>query len=221
MSFVAVNERRMLYSQIGLRLIDEFTGEYPAFPVEVEIEKQLSTGEWVAPFPAVEPKITPSGNITFPGLGLNVNAGVAPDVQYRVRLSAKEFLPEYLMNDNALYFAVRPYDHTTPPAVIPPLPQTVMLLPTANYPYPGHVRVVRGVTTNLGTTNDVPYVEVTEGMRERVLSDSRGIFALPLRWPTFSGGVTIDAVDHRTGLTDSLALTLPADLHSSHTFQLT
>jgi len=221
MTWVATSERRMLYSQIGLRLVDEFTGEYPAFDIRVEIEKQLGTGDWVSPFPPVDPEITPSGNITFPGLGLNANAGVAPDTPYRVRLSAPEYLPEYLRNDNALYFTVRPYDHSTPPAVIPPLPQTVVLLPSVNYPFPGHVRVVRGLSTDAGTGDEIAYVETTEGVRERVLSDERGAFALPLRWPALAGPVTIDAVDHRTGRTDSLALTLPADLVDSQTFQLT
>jgi hypothetical protein len=221
MTWTATDERRMLYSQIGLRLIDEFTGEYPAFAIHVELEKQLGTGEWAAPFPPVDPEFTPSGNITFPGLGLNANASFAPDTPYRVRLSANECLPDYLRAADALYFTVRPYDHSTPPAVVPPLPQTVMLLPTVSYPFPGHVRVVRGVTTDAGSGNHIRYVEVTEGIRERVLSDERGAFALPLRWPDFTGPVTIDAVDHRTGRTDSLALTLPGDLLNSQTFQLT
>lgn len=221
MSWAATGERWMLYSQIGIRLIDEFTGEYPAFHIEVEIQKQLGSGEWVTPAPDVIPEITPSGNVTFPGLGLNADAAAATNTAYRVRLVSHAYLPEYLRNDDALYFTVSPYDHITPPAVVPTAPQTALLLPSSNYPFPGHVRVVRGLTANFATGDPIAYVEVTEGVRERVLSDERGVYALPLRWPALAGPVTIDAVDHRTGRTDSLALNLPADLAGGQDFQLT
>jgi hypothetical protein len=55
---------------------------------------------------------------------------------------------------------------------------------------------------------------------ERVLSDERGVFALPLRWAPFSGNVVLDAIDHRTGRTDQLTLALPQDLQQGHTFTL-
>jgi hypothetical protein len=54
-----------------------------------------------------------------------------------------------------------------------------------------------------------------------VLSDERGVFALPLRWVALSGNVVIDAIDHRTARTDQLTLTLPQDLQQGQTFTLT
>ncbi|MGI9301130.1 MAG: hypothetical protein ACR2RB_00255, partial [Gammaproteobacteria bacterium] len=127
---------------------------------------------------------------------------------------------EYLRTVDALEFDVHPYDNNQAPAVIPGLPQTVLLLPATNYPYEHHVRSVHGQTLD-NAGEPIVNVEVTEGVRERVLSDGRGVFVLPLRWSLPVGPVVLDAVDHRTGRTDQLNLTLPDDLQQGHIFTLT
>ena len=63
--------------------------------------------------------------------------------------------------------------------------------------------------------------EVSFGVQERVLTDERGSFCLPLRWPPLSGAITIDALDHRTGLSDSINITLPGDLAHGHLLTVT
>jgi hypothetical protein len=91
-------------------------------------------------------------------------------------------------------------------------------LPSTNYPHA--VRTVRGQTLD-AAGDAVANVEVTQGAAERVLSDERGVFTLPLRWVPFAGLVVIDAVDIRTGRTGQLILTLPQDLQQGHSFTLT
>lgn len=211
-------ETRMLYSQIAIKLTDEFTGKYPIHDIYTELAIQRSTGAW-QPL-EVGASFSQSGNILFPGLGLNANVGVAPLERYRVSISSDAYIPEYRRTVDALEFNVHPYDHSNPPAVIPTVPDTLLLLPSVNYQFSTHVRVLRGQTVD-GIGEPIPYAEITEGVRERVLSDERGTFALPLRWPVMTGPVTVDAIDHRTGRTDSLVITLPDDLLSDHTFTLT
>ena len=54
-----------------------------------------------------------------------------------------------------------------------------------------------------------------------VLSDERGVFALPLRWPAPGSMVTVDALDHRTGLSGQITIDFPADLGEGHDITIT
>jgi hypothetical protein len=219
MSFTPIAaERTVLYSQIGLRLVDEFTGGPLQHRVDARISFQDGAGNW-QPLP-LEPVPSPSGNLLYPGLGRSATFGTAVMVRHRVQLESDYYRPEYLRNADALEFDVHPYDDANAPAVVPNVPQTVLMLPSTTYPYAGFVRTVRGMTLD-GLGDPVANVEVTSGTTERVLSDERGVFALPLRWAPLSGGVIIDAVDHRTGRTDQINLTLPQDLLLGQTFTLT
>jgi phage portal protein BeeE len=214
----APSTRSLLYSQIGIRLIDDFTGTSPAYPVAASLEYHDSTGAWRPT--ELEPTLTPSGVLSFPGLGRRADATASVTVKYRVLIRSDFYRPDYLRTADALEFDVHPYDNDNPPAVIPSLPTTVMLLPSAGYRHATHIRVVRGLTLDAGGT-PIANVEVTEGPRERVLSDERGVFALPLRWPLLVGPVVLDAIDHRTGRSDQINLMLPGDLQQGHTFTLT
>ena len=62
----------------------------------------------------------------------------------------------------------------------------------------------------------IPDVLVTESSRERVLSDERGAFALPLRQPSETETVIVDAVDQRTGQTGQITVSLPNDIDGNH-----
>jgi len=211
-------ETTVLYSQIGLRLIDDFTGDLSRYPVEAELDYRDSTGNWR--LTAIEPTPTPSGHLLYPGLGRSASLPAAPVVRYRVRLMSSFYRPDYLRTLDALEFDIHPYDDTQPPAVLSNVPLTVHLLPSVMYPYAGFVRTVRGRTLDVNG-DPIANTEVSSGLAERVLSDERGVFALPLRWAPASGNVLLDAVDHRTGRTDQLALTLPQDLQQGQTFTLT
>ena len=215
---VIPSERTVTYSQIGLRLVDEFTGGPLLHRVDARLSIRGSTGNW-QPLDT-QPILSPSGNLLYPALGRSANVATAPVVRHRVQLASEFYRPEYLRTVDALEFNIHPYDDSQPPAVVPNVPRTVLLLPSANYRYAAFVRTVRGRT--LDTNGDpIANVEVTQGAAERVLSDERGVFALPLRWVPLSGALVIDAVDHRTGRTDQITLTLPQDLRQGHSFTLT
>jgi hypothetical protein len=219
MTFTAVaSERTVLYSQIGLRLVDEFTGGPSQHRIDARLSFRDSAGNW-QPLPV---KAIPSlsGNLLFPGLGRSTQVAVAPIVRHRVQLESEFYRPEYLRTVDALEFDIHPYDDTQPPAVLSNLPQTVLLLPTPKYPHATFVRTVRGQTLDING-DPIANVEVSSGAVERVLSDERGVFALPLRWAPLAGNVVIDAVDNRTGRLDQINLTLPQDLQLGHTFTLT
>lgn len=206
-------ERRMLYSPIGLRLVDDFTGRAPIGAVQAHLDLRRADMTWQpTEIAAVR---TPSEVITYPGLGRSAHFALQPTFRYRVRLEAGFYRPDYLLNQDAIEFDVHPYDDDNPPAVLANLPQDVFLMPAVNYPYPGHVRVLRGqVLDNAG--DPAANVEVTEGAGEKVLTDERGCFSLPLRWPPLNAALQIDALDHRTGLSGQINVNLPADLSIGH-----
>jgi hypothetical protein len=217
MTFTLIaSERTVDYSQISLRLVDEFMGGQPLHPVDARLSFQDSAGNWQRL--QTRPVPSPSGNLLYPGLGRSANVAVAPVVRHRVELTSGFYRPEYLRTVDALEFDVHPYDDNLPPAVLPNLPQTVLLLPSTSYPHAA--RTVRGRTLD-ATGDPIANVEVTQGTAERVLSDERGVFTLPLRWAAFSGPVVIDAIDNRTGRTGQITLTLPQDLQLGHSFTLT
>jgi hypothetical protein len=219
MTFSAVPaERTIVYSQIGLRLVDEFTGGPLQHRVDARLSFRDGAGNW-QPLD-LDPTPSPSGNLLYPGLGRSGHFAIAPVVRHRVQIESQFYRPEYLRNADALEFNIHPYDDANPPAIVPTLPQTVLMLPSVSYPYPTFVRTVRGRTRDV-LGDPIANVEVTAGTAERVLSDARGEFALPLRWAPFSGNVVIDAIDHRTGRTDQLNLALPQDLLQGQTLTLT
>ncbi len=152
-------ERRMLYSPIGLRLVDDFTGRAPIGAVQAHLDLRRADMTWQpTEIAAVR---TPSEVITYPGLGRSAHFALQPTFRYRVRLEAGFYRPDYLLNQDAIEFDVHPYDDDNPPAVLANLPQDVFLMPAVNYPYPGHVRVLRGqVLDNAG--DPAANVEVTE-----------------------------------------------------------
>ncbi|MDJ0653684.1 MAG: carboxypeptidase-like regulatory domain-containing protein [Xanthomonadales bacterium] len=215
---VLPEERRMLYSPVGLRMLDDFTGRAPSGSLEILLDVQDSNGQWHEV--DVHPVRTPSEVITYPGLGRSAHAATQPLMRYRVRIDGEYYRPDYLINLDGVEFDNLAYDDQNPPPVVPIVPQDLFLLPATNYPFPRHIRVLRGhVEDNAG--DPVANVEVTEGPRERVLTDERGTFSLPLRWPGLNAAVVIDAVDHRTGHAGQLNINLPGDLSGAHTIIIT
>ena len=66
----------------------------------------------------------------------------------------------------------------------------------------------------------VPDVLVTEGTRERVVTDSRGTFALPLRWVASGTTLVVDATDQRNGRIGTITINFPQDLRTSQTITI-
>lgn len=210
-------ERRMLYSPIGLRLVDDFTGQPPSGRVRAFLDRQ-TPGGWETT--VIKAERTPGDALIYPGLGRGASAAMQPPMHCRVRVEAEFYLADYLLTGDAIEFDAHPYDDTAPPAVIATLPQNLFLLPGPAYRFPGHVRVLRGQVTDAAAA-PVANAEVTYGAAERTASDRRGCFALPLRWPAFTAAVQIDAIDHRTGRTGQITVNLPADLAGGHIVVIT
>ncbi|MCU7919021.1 MAG: carboxypeptidase-like regulatory domain-containing protein [Candidatus Thiodiazotropha sp. (ex Epidulcina cf. delphinae)] len=210
-------ERLMLYSPIGLNLIDDLTGKPAQGELIVTLDERDSVGDWHET--RLEAVRSLSNVLLYPGLGRSAAVAATPVRRYRIRIDTLWYRPDYLMTDAGIEFDVHPYDDDTPPAATASHPMDLFLLPSANYPFPRHLRVLRGVVVDSGG-DPVANVEVVEGPRERVLTDARGEFALPLRWTALSGPVQIDAVDHRTGHNGSINVVLPADLSHSNTITI-
>jgi hypothetical protein len=91
-----------------------------------------------------------------------------------------------------------------------------MLTPAVNYPFPTHIRVLRGNVVDV-TNKPVVDAEVRRSNTERGSSDEHGAFALPLRWTPTGVAVSIDAIAHQTGQMGTITITLPQALGRNQT----
>lgn len=207
-----VEERTLLFSPVGLRLVDELTNQAPLGAVYATLDILDSGGKWQQT--DVRPVVTPSAVISYPALERRVSVSGVPVQHYRVRLSADFYIPYYLANQEAIPFDAYPYNDENPPAVITRLALDTLLLPAPNYPFENHIPVLRGVVVD-AAGNPVRNAYVTQSNKERTLTDPRGSFALPLRWIQANTPTEVDAADQRTGRTGSISIQLPAALNAS------
>jgi hypothetical protein len=201
-------DRRTTHCPIALELRDEFTGG--AVIGDVQLALDIKQGAAWAPSDR-KPTRTPGGVYVFTGLGHAADPVALPSFRVRVRISATYYGPRYRVTADGLEFDVPTYNDVVPPAALPPMPEIVLLLPTSSYPFGAHIRVLRGrVIDPLGDPVADALVEA-DGV-ERVISDSKGGFSLPLRWqgPTALVAVTVD--HPRSGLGAALNFSLPNDL---------
>lgn len=209
------SEHHALYSPIGLRLVDDFTGLTPLGRVRARLDSQVSPGVW-APTDLAS-VLTPSSVLTWPGLGRASEPSSAPTRRYRVRIEAEQYRPEYLQALDGVEFDAPPWNDHTPPSPLTTGAVDLYLLPAVSYAFPTWVRVLRGVVED-ASGGPVANVLVSQATAERTLTDERGTFSLPLRWAT--SGLVVDALDVRTGRTGSHVLALPSDLQSSLTLTI-
>jgi hypothetical protein len=227
-------EQSELYSPIGLRLIDDFTGNAPIEPIRVHLELGDGNGGWRATDIKALPTL--SGILSYPGLERRADVVGKPPRRYRVKLKADFYRPFYRMipagpviglpyyreTADGIEFDAFPYNDANPPtdySVNPPKEiktqaRDVKLAPADNYPFAAYCRVLRGKVVD-STEKPVVDVEVKRGNTERVLSGEQGTFALPLRWSPNGLAIPIDAIDHRTGRTGTINVTLPQALSRS------
>jgi hypothetical protein len=205
-------------SQIALRLRDEFTGAAPIGRWRVTLEARDPSGAWHAT--GRRPTLSTSQVVTYPGLERRARAAGLPARSYRVLLDAAYYFALYASPaSQGVEIAVQPFDEQNPAPLLA-APTDLLLLPAPTYPFPSHVRVLRGRVRVQGTNDYVAGALVSEGTRERVLTDANGAFALPLRWPPAdAAGLAIDA-DDRAGRTGGILVTLPAALEQSHTIEV-
>jgi hypothetical protein len=206
------SERRTLYSPIGLRLVDDFTGRAPIGRVSARLDRRVAPGTW-APTD-LDAVLTPSSTLTWPGLGREWEPASSPARRYRARITAEQYRAEYLQNADGLEFDAPPWNDDNAPNPITTGPLDLYLFPAATYAFPTWVRVLRGFVQDASGA-PVANVLVRQAGVERTLTDERGTFSLPLRWAT--GGQAVDAIDVRTGRTGSHVLNLPGDLRNSVT----
>jgi len=200
------------YSPVGLRLMDELTNQPPLGSVWAILDMLDSGGNWrQTDVPAV---LTPSAVLTYPGLGRHGVVTGLPVEKYRVRLSADLYIPYYLTTADGIPFTAYPFNDDNPPAVVSSLAIDTPLVPAPNYPFASHIPVLRGVVVD-ATGAPVPNAYVTQGIKERALTDSRGTFALPLRWIAANTTIPIDATDQRTSRTGTISISFPSALSSS------
>jgi hypothetical protein len=200
------------------------------------LERRDSSGGWQAT--DIDVIRTPSGILAYPGLGRQAEVVGRLPRRYRVTLEAEIYRPLYRIlpvelivssphyreTVDGIEFDAFPYndanpptDYTvSPPQVIKPQAQDVRLAPAVNYPFPTHVRILRGKVVD-ATGKPVVDAEVRRSNTERVVSGTQGAFALPLRWTPDGVSVAIDAIDYRTEQMGTIHITLPQVLGSSQT----
>jgi len=204
------SERSSIYSPLGLRLVDELTGRAPLGRVTARLELRTAPATWAAT--SLAAVLTPSNVFVWPGLGKQRDPLSATPRRYRARIDAELYRPAYLETVDGLEFDAPPWDDDHAPVPTTRGPTDLYLLPAAAYPFPTWVRVVHGKVED-GGGDAVANVLVSQGTAEKVLTDERGAFSLPLRWA--ANGVLIDALDARGGRAGSHVLNLPTDLNSS------
>jgi len=213
-------EHSELFSPIGLRLLDELTGELPIGRVEAFLDVRDGTAWRATGIPAVR---TPGGVVAYPGLERRADVS-GPARRYRVHLAADFYRPVYPSSPfEGFEFDALPWNDTNPPKTITRFPQDAKLTPSTGYPFPPFVPVLRGRVVNGAkkpvADAEVKFVQLTQVL-SRVLSDERGEFALPLRLAAFGVALTIKT-DHRpTGHTSTLNVTLPGTLGKSLTISI-
>lgn len=215
----SVAETSLTYSPVGVRLLDELTHDAPLGKTTAYLDIRDASGTWrQTDIPAVK---TPTSVVSFPGLGRSPEVIFFVPRHYRVRISAELYVPLYQSSSDGIEFDAYPYNDNTPLPKnrIVRLPQDLFLTPAPNYPFLGHIPVLRGIVVD-PAAKPVPNALVTQGVSERVVTDSRGTFALPMRWAPQNTPVPIDAVDNRTGHMGTITVTLPGDLAMSHTIPI-
>ena len=205
------DERSYLYSPIGLRLLDDFTGNGPIAKVQSSLQMRRG-GDWVNTGVAAN---IANGVITYPGLGRTSNPGDQGSRRFRITLRSRIYKPIYDADSDGIEFVVHAYTDVVPPQNIVKHPLDALLLPTSSYPFPTYTRVLRGRVLN-GGARPLLNITVREGQRERVLSERNGSFSLPIRRPALDAVVTIEAIDQRTNRRTLTQVQLPDALASNH-----
>lgn len=201
------DEHSVQLSQIGLRLIDDLTGEAPIGEVGCTLFVEDAPGQWRKT--DLVPIRSDSGILAFPGLGRVRDVNGQPTRRYRAEIAAQYYRPFYPPPQTAIAFDIHPYDDADPPPV-PSSLRDVALVPATNYPFQTHLRVLRGQVRN--AAGPVADAEVSRSNTERVLSDEQGFYALPLRFTADNTPVAIDAIDNTHTQNGQIVIMLPADL---------
>jgi hypothetical protein len=209
--------RRVSFCAVALDLRDEFTGA-PAFgPISLDLDLRHGA-DWVPT--AIRPTQNLGGIFLYTGLGRALDPAAVPLFRIRIRISAEYYRPAYQMTDDAIEFDVPSYNDSTPPVLSPLVPVAVLMLPSAGYPFGGHVRRIHGRILDSGGA-PLADARVEADSVERVMTGPSGAFALPLRWQAANASVNVVVSYPRSGLSAVRSFTLPADLSGNHDITVT
>jgi hypothetical protein len=170
-------ERRVTHCPVALDLRDEFTGSGAFGKLSLSLDLQRGA-TWVAT--DLEPARSPGGVFLYPGLGRALDPAALPLFRVRVRIESDYYRPAYRVTDDAIELDVPTYNDAVAPVMSPLLPEVVLMLPTAAYPFGGHVRTVRGRALDPGAVPLSDAIVEADGV-ERVITGADGSFTLPLR----------------------------------------
>lgn len=206
-------ERSLMLSPVGLRLIDDVTSREPLGKTGCVLFVEDPPGQWRKT--DLRPPRSAGGFFIFPGLGRSREVTGQPSRRYRAMVTAEFYRPFYPTLDGGVEFDVFPYNDDQPPAQ-PPQPLSLVLVPATNYPFPAHLRVLRGHVLD-AAGGPVSNAEVSHNVNERVLTGEDGAYALPFRANTQNNiQLHILAEDHVNSEHGEIAVTLPADLGIQH-----
>jgi hypothetical protein len=201
-------ERTRLFAPIGLRLVDALSGGGPLGWVRPELDERVGNQWSLSPARLV---VSDGGIVTAPGLGRTARPAQAQPRHFRIRLAAEHYRPLYRATLDGIEFDAEPYDDTTPPQAHATGATDAPLLPSAGYPFPVHLRVIRGVVLDpQGDPVEDALVEDVPPLTA-ALTDGDGAFALPLLAAQDGNPATVQATA-RGGRQGTLQVTLPADL---------
>lgn len=233
-----LGERTLLYTPIGLSLVDELTGRPPIGRIEARLQLLSERGDWVET--GIQPRFTASGALMYPNLGRTADVS-GPPRAYRIVLKSEFYRPFYAklpaahVNSEGLRFRAFPFNDQNPlsDGEYARAPESRdeyrFLFPAVNYPFPSHLRVVRGFVGEprgngpvADATIQIPVADASVELgvqKDRVLTNESGEFALPIRWLTTSTTTSeiINAGDEKidvnfvAGLGSYAAITIDGD----------
>lgn len=213
---LTIDHGSVVYSPVGLRLLDDLTNLPPFGNLQAILDIKDASGNWQQT--SILPAMSSDAVLTYPGLERHAIVTGLPARDYRVRLIADYYIPYYRINTDGIVFTAYPFNDENPPAAFAKVPADTVLLPAKNYPFPPNVPVLRGVVVD-ATGKAVQDAAVTQGNTERVVTDEKGRFALPLRWVVPNTNTPIDA-SSRSAQTGSITIQIPADLGKSQTISI-
>src|SRR5882724_8600299 len=136
-------DKHQLYSPIGLRLLDELTHQPPLGKNATFLDIRDSNNNWHQT--EFRPVTTISGVIAYPEIERHADLTGLQSRRYRVRIVAEFYIPWYRLDSEGIEFDAFPNNDTHPPQRINRTATDAFLTPAPNYPFPGHVPVLRGV----------------------------------------------------------------------------
>ena len=218
-------ESTALHSGLGVRLVDDHTGQAALGWIKVELDID-DNNTWR---PVERPVAVGGGGVIwYPWLEHYRDARGLPPRKYQVRVAAENYVPLYSFDQSGVDALVEPYDDDNFPAAQPD-PIEVTLLPLASYPFLPDVQRVRGRVVD--ASNAPVSGALVEWLHptlktDRVLTDEDGELVLPLRRapitdlgaPTPVPPITVRA--RRGALTGQVAVQIPADLSTFQTIQI-